>query len=387
MIGPVARVRGALLFGNFVIGCGVMAAAGVLNDLSASLQISVALAGQLIAIGALVMGLGAPLLAGWVAAFDRRRLLALSLVWYAAGHGLSALMPDWGTLWPMRGLCMLGAAVFTPQAAAAIGHMAAPEERGRAITFIFLGWSLASVLGMPIAAWLGETFSWRVAFGAIAALSLAGAVWVYAVMPDGVKPAALSLRAWREVVTHPVLMAIVCVTALQAAGQFTLFSYFAPYYKLTFAATPAHIGGLFAWFGAFGLIGNVLLARHIDRIGAGRGVLATMGLITLSLVLWPLAGSPLAMALILVPWGLGCFSTNSGQQARLGLAAPALAPALMALNTSAIYLGQALGAASGGWVVAHGGYAPLSWIGVAWMVPALALSAWAMRRTPSEAHR
>ena len=59
---------------------------------------------------------------------------------------------------------VLGAAVFTPQAAAAIGFMTAPQERGRAITFIFLGWSVASVLGMPMSAWLGETFGWRVAF-------------------------------------------------------------------------------------------------------------------------------------------------------------------------------------------------------------------------------
>jgi predicted MFS family arabinose efflux permease len=381
MSGGLAGVRWALLFGNFVIGAGVMAVAGVLNDLAASLRISVALAGQLIAIGALVMGLGAPLLAGWVAAFDRRKLLALSLVWYAAGHGLSALMPDWGTLWPVRGLCMLAAAVFTPQAAAAIGHMATPAERGRAITFIFLGWSLASVLGMPIAAWIGETFGWRAAFAAIAVLSLGAAAWVYAAVPDGVRPAALSLRAWREVFTHPVLMAIVFVTALSAAGQFTLFAYFAPYYKLTFGATAEHISGLFAWFGIFGLVGNLVLTRAIDRIGAGPAVLATLGLITLSLLLWPLASGPLMMAFVLVPWGLGCFSTNSGQQARLGLAAPALAPALMALNTSAIYLGQALGAASGGWIVAQGSYAPLSWIGLAWMLPALALSAWAMRRT------
>lgn len=383
--GSLGAVRWALLFGNFVIGAGVMAVAGVLNDLAASLKISVALAGQLIAIGALVMGLGAPLLANWVAGFDRRKLLALSLVWYAAGHGLSAAMPDWGTLWPVRGLCMLAAAVFTPQAAAAIGHMATPSERGRAITFIFLGWSLASVLGMPISAWIGETFGWRSAFGAIAVLSLVAAAWVYAAVPDGVRPAALSLRAWGEVFTHPVLMAIVFVTALSAAGQFTLFSYFAPYYKLTFAATAEHISLLFAWFGVFGVIGNVVLTRAIDRWGAGPAVLATLGLITLSLLLWPLASGPLVMALVLVPWGLGCFSTNSGQQARLGLAAPALAPALMALNTSAIYLGQALGAASGGWVVAQGSYAPLSWIGVAWMLPALALSHWAMRRTPRPA--
>jgi len=383
-LGAVSR---ALLFGNFVIGCGVMSVAGTLNDLSHSLEVSVALAGQLITIGAVVMGLGAPLLAGWVAAFDRRRLLAWALVWYAAGHALSALMPSWAALWPVRALCMLAAAVFTPQAAAAIGHMADAAERGRAITFIFLGWSLASVLGVPIAAWLGETFGWRVAFGAIAALSLAGAAWVYVVMPDGVKPPALSLRAWRDVFTHPVLMAIVLVTALQAAGQFTLFSYIAPYYKRMLGATPAQISALFAWFGVFGLLGNVLLTRYIDRVGAGRAVLATMALVTLSLLLWPLAHGFVLVALVQVPWALGCFATNSGQQARLGLAAPVLAPALMALNTSAIYLGQALGAASGGWLVAGPGYAWLSGVGVGWMLLALALSAWAMQRAAQGAQR
>jgi predicted MFS family arabinose efflux permease len=56
-----------------------------------------------------------------------------------------------------------------------------------------------------------------------------------------------------------------------------------------------------------------------------------------SLLLWPLGGSVLAMALVLTPWALGCFSSNSAQQARLGQAAPVLAPALMALNSSAMY--------------------------------------------------
>lgn len=376
-------VRWALLSGNFVIGCGVMVVAGTLNDLSRSLQVSVALAGQLIAIGAVVMGVGAPLLANWVAGFDRRRLLAASLAWYAAGHGLSALMPDYAALWPVRALSMLGAAVFTPQAAAAIGHMTAPEHRGRAITFVFLGWSLASVAGMPVAAWLGETFGWRIAFAAVALLAAASAVWVYAAMPDGVKPAALSLAAWRGAVTHPALMAIVAVTALQSAGQFTLFSYFAPYYRQTLQATPAQISLLFGWFGLFGLIGNVLLTRYIDRIGAARCVAITLALVTLSLLAWPLATGFAAMAIVLVPWALGCFSTNSAQQARLGLAAPALAPALMALNTSAIYLGQATGAASGGVLLAHSGYTFLHWVGSFWMFVAMALSAWATMRSRS----
>ncbi|MGD9832572.1 MAG: MFS transporter [Piscinibacter sp.] len=378
--GASAQARWALLAGNFVIGCGVMVVAGTLNDLARSLEVSVALAGQLIALGAVVMGVGAPLLANWVAGFDRRRLLALTLAWYGAGHALSALMPDYASLAPVRALCMLGAAVFTPQAAAAIGHMSPPEQRGRAITFVFLGWSVASVAGMPMAAWIGETFGWRSAFATVAVLGFVAAGWVYAAVPDGVKPAALSRAAWREALTQPALMAIVIVTALQSAGQFTLFSYFAPYYRQTLDASPAQISAIFFWFGLFGLLGNVLLTRHIDRFGAARCVSLTLVLITMSLLAWPLAGSLAAMAVVLVPWALGCFSTNSAQQARLGLAAPALAPALMALNTSAIYLGQAVGAASGGVLVASSGFTWLSPVGVLWMLVAIALSAWATRR-------
>jgi len=378
----LAPVRWALLFGNFVIGCGVMAVVGVLNDLTQSLQVSVARGGQLIAIAAAVMCFGAPLLAGWVGGFDRRRLLAGSLLWYAAFHAIAALMPTYEALWPVRAVTVLGAAVFTPQAAAAIGVMAPPAERGRSISFIFIGWSVASVAGVPLAAWIGETFGWRSAFAAIAVLGVVGAAWVYAVMPDGVRPAALSLGDWKRVLTNPVLMAIVAVTALSGAGQFTLLSYFAPYFKLALAASATQISLLFFVFGAFGLIGNTLMSRWIDRYGASRAVAVTLALMALSLLLWPLGTGIVAMALILVPWGLGCFSGNSAQQARLGIAAPAFAPALMALNSSAIYLGQAAGASSGGWLIAHGGYAPLHWLGLAWMMAAIGTSAWAARRTP-----
>ena len=378
---PGANLRWALMFGNFVIGCGVMSVAGTLNDISHSLNVSVALAGQLIAIAAAMMAFGAPLLAGWVSGFDRRRLLAFALLWYGVGHGLSALMPSYAALWPVRALTMLAAAIYTPQAAAAIGFMSAPQERGRAITFIFLGWSVASVLGLPISAWLGETFGWSVAFDAIAVLALVAAVWVYFAMPDGVRPAALSLRAWRDVLTHPVLMAMVGVTALSGAGQFTLFSYFTPYYKTQVGASAEQITLLLMWFGLFGLVGNVVLTRVVDRVGPHVAATVAMILMAASLVLWPLGGrSFVAVALVLVPWGLGCFSSNSAQQARLGQAAPTLAPALMALNTSAIYVGQAAGAGSGGWLIAHTGYAWLNWAGLAWMAIAIGVSLWAARQ-------
>lgn len=387
--------RWALLFGNFVIGCGVMVVAGSLNDLTRSLQVSVALGGQLIAIAAVMMCLGAPLLAAAVSRVDRRRLLAFTLVWYAVGHAVSALMPNYAALAPVRAFCMLGAAVFTPQAAAAIGWLAPAAQRGRAITFVFLGWSVASVFGMPLHSYIGEALGWRWAFGLVALLAAGGAAWVWVVMPDGVRPPAMNLHAWREMLTHPVLMAIVAVTALCGAGQFTVFTYLAPYYKQVLGAGPTQISLLFAWFGAFVLIGNVLLSHHIDRIGAARAVTLLLGAVSLTMLIWPLGTGYLSMACVLMPWALGMFSANSAQQARLSQAAPALAPALMALNTSAIYLGQAVGAAGGGALVAaheadgatgQALYGDLHWVGLGWVLVALALSHWAERRMRRDGH-
>ena len=376
----LAPVRRALLFGNFVIGSGVMAVVGVLNDLSRSLDVSVATGGQLIAIAAAVMCFGAPILAGWVGGFDRRRLLAGALLWYAIGHAVCALLTSYEALWPVRAATVLGAAVFTPQAAAAIGVMAPPAERGRAIMTIFIGWSAASVIGVPMASWIGESYGWRSSFAVIALLGAAGAIWVYRVMPDGVRPPALSLGDWKALLSSPFLMGMVAVTALSGAGQFTLFSYLAPYYKQVLQASAAEIGLLFFWFGVFGVIGNTLMSRWVDRLGTHRAVTATLLMMSASLLLWPLGDALASAALVLIPWGLGCFSSNSAQQARLGRAAPALAPALMALNSSAIYLGQAAGASSGGWTIEHGGYAPLHWIGAAWMAAAITLSVWVGRR-------
>lgn len=357
-----------------------MVTAGTLNDLVHSLDVSVALGGQLVGAAAIVMAFGSPTLAAALSGWDRRRLLTLALVWYALGHLISALMPNYEALLLVRCLCMFGAAAFSPMAASAISELSPPEARGRAITFIFLGWSLASVVGMPMAAYIGETAGWRWAFTAVAVLAALAAIGVWRALPSGIRPLALSRADWRVVFTHPVLMVIVGVTALSAAGQFTLFSYFAPYFAQAFDASAAQLSVLFLWFGAFGLVGNMLVARYIDHIGAARAVAVTLACMAVSLLLWPLATGVISTLLITAPWALGCFSSNSAQQARLALAAPPLAMALISLNSSAMYLGQFAGAASGGALIAAAGYAPLSWTALGWMCAALLASLWATRR-------
>ena len=364
----------ALLAGNFVIGTGVMVVPGTLNEISASLFVTVATAGQLITAAAVVMCLGAPLLAAAVAGWDRRQLLALTLLWYAAGHALAALMPSFGALLPVRMLTVIAPAIFTPQAAACAGMLVPPEHRGRAVTFVFLGWSMASVLGLPIGALIGGHLGWRMAFMAIAMLSVVSAASIWLTLPTGIRPAALTAAAWSRVLRSPVLMGIVSVTALQGAGQFVLFSYFGPILKQSFGADATMLSLMWALFGAFGLLGNMVVSRFIDRVGAGRMVLMTSSLIALSLLLWPLASTLAWLAVVIVPWGIGCFATNSAQQARLVGLAPALAPGSVALNSSGIYIGQAVGAGLGGWLLASDAAPWMSRVGLALLLVAIGLS-------------
>lgn len=371
----------ALLAGNFVIGTGVMVVAGTLNEISASFGVSAAAAGQLITAAAVVVCLGAPLLAAMVAGWDRRALLALSMVWYAIGHVAGALMPSYLGLLVVRMLTVIAPAVFTPQAAACVGLLVPPEQRGRAVTFVFLGWSMASVLGLPIGALIGGHFGWRTAFVAIAVAALITSVWVWVTLPPGIRPAALSRAAWVRVFRSPVLMGVVSVTALQGAGQFVLFSYFAPLVKQQLGADATTLSLLWAWFGVCGLLGNLAVSRYIDRVGAGRMVLVTTSLIALSLLLWPLGRSFAVLALLLAPWGLGCFAANSAQQARLVSLAPSLASGSVALNSSGIYIGQAIGAAAGGWLLLHDAAAWMSWVGFAALMLAMGISI-AVERLP-----
>jgi predicted MFS family arabinose efflux permease len=106
----------------------------------------------------------------------------------------------------------------------------------------------------------------------------------------------------------------------------------------------------------------------------------TLGLMLVSLMLWPLGTSVWAQCLVLVPWALGCFSANSAQQARLVGLSPDLAPATVALNTSAMYGGQAMGAALGGWMISHEQMPRLHWVSMALLLVSMAVS-WQAQRS------
>ncbi len=369
-----------LMFGNVVIGMGVMVVAGLLNDIRSALSIPISTAGLLISASALLVSLGAPLLAMLVGRWDRRRVLVGSLVWYAFFHALAALAPGFDSLLIARVLAMVSAAVFTPQAAACIGLLVPEHQRGRGITFVFLGWSVASVLGTPLGAWIGGTFGWRWTMYLMALLSIVAAGWLQLRMPAKVVPAPLSASAWRQTLLSPTLMLTLSITVVSAAGQFVLFSYMAPFVADRFAVDATALSLLLLVYGLCGFAGNAVVSRWIDRIGPPRAMAWALGGIALGMGLVNLTTGFAGMVLAIVPWGLGVFASNSSQQARLVGLSPVLAPASIALNTSAMYAGQAIGASSGGWLILHQGLSSLPAAGCAVLVCALGLSLWASRQ-------
>ena len=375
----------AFLFGNFVIGVGVMIVPGMLNQLADSLQVSVPTAGQLLGLAALVMCLGAPLTAAFTSQIDRRRLLRFSMGLYCLGHLACAFAADYAMLAVLRPISVLGAAIFTPQAAATIGLMVPPERRGRALTTIFLGWSLASVAAMPLGSLIAGHLHWRGGFVLVAVLSAIAFFWVGRVVPRGLTVPRLSPSSWLQVARSGRLTMLLGATLVMASGQFVLMAYIAPSLRDMTGASPTVLAAFMVVNGIFGVLGNTRLMRRIGDTGADRAANEALTSMLIGMLLWALAatlGLPWpVIVLSMAFWGFGAFASNSAQQARLAASAPGLASASIALNSSGMYAGQTIGAALGGLVIASSGYALLGWLGAAVLAAGLGLSVLADRKS------
>lgn len=362
----------------------------MLPQLAEGLDVSLPVAGQLVTAFAAATCIGAPLLAGVTSRIDRRALLVAMQLLFVAGHAGAALLSSFWPMLAMRVLTSVGAALFTAQAASAAALLVPPEKRGRAIAFVFLGWSIASVAGLPLGSYVAAMWGWQAGFGLVAAGAALGAAAIWLVLPGGLRVQPVTIAMWRSLLRDPALVASVGVTALFAGASFALFAYLVPATRGYLGASPELVSGLLALFGVAGLAGNMLAVRYMDRLGAANVVVLCLLSILAAHLLWPWAqGSTLLVALVMVGCGLGVFACNSAQQTRLAAIAPAAASVSIALNSSALYLGQAFGPAAGGIVIAqvpgNPGFALLAAISVPLLLAAIVLSQFASLRMRAQA--
>ena len=379
-----------LCFGNFIIGTGTLIVPGMLPALAEGLSVKVPVAAQLITAFAFTVCVTAPPLAALTARFDRRALLVMVQLLFAGGHLASAYASTLHELLILRVVSSVGAALFTAQAASTAALLVPTDRRGSAIAFVFVGWSIASVVGMPLGAYVSERIGWPAGFVIVGIGALVAATAIYVTLPRGLKIAPIGRAMWASLFGSRSLMMAVAVTAIQAAAQFTVLSFLVPSIKTLFNASPETVSLLLVAFGVTGVAGNLIGARMVDRIGAPRVTLLGLSSMLISHVVWLFVpGSRPLLVLFLLLWGIGCFSTNSAQQARLVLLSPPHAPVSVAMNSSAMYFGQAVGTAAGAAVIAgvagEFAYTALALISIPLFIASIAVSLFVERKKAARA--
>jgi predicted MFS family arabinose efflux permease len=307
---------------------------------------------------------------------DRRVLLVATLASLAIGQAASALTSDYFIILLLRLVMLAIGAVYTPQAATTVALIVPERERPSAIAFVFLGWSVAIAGGLPLVTLVATNFGWQAVYGALAVFAAIIAALLFVALPRGLKGRPLSPQSFVAIARSKRIVLILLVTLLQTSGQFTVFIYLAPLLKALTGAGAAIAGGFFAFYGTVGLIGNVVASGIVTALGTQKTLALFLGSMLLGLALWSVgAGWLPAMGVGVFFWGFGFSAVNSMQQARLVAAAPDLASASVALNTSLLYTGQAIGSGIGGLLFAHEYFHVIGFVGVTFVACACAVLA------------
>jgi DHA1 family inner membrane transport protein len=364
----------ALMLGNIVTGCSVLAPAGMLRELSDGLGVSITTAGLLITFGAIVLCIGSPVTAWLTSRIERRTLLTVTLLVLALTNAASAFAPDYASLLVLRLIMLALGALYTPQAAGTAALIVPEQKRGSTIAYIFLGWSLAAAIGLPLITFVASRYGWRAAYGGIGALGCVSAVLLMWRLPGGLVGSPVDLKTWTDVGRNRAIILLLSITTLQMSGQFVVFTFMGPLLAKLTGAGPDAIGLVFACYGVCGFIGIAIATRIVDSWGAWKTSVLFTVLLLAGVTGWALSAGiyPLMAAAVSI-WGLGFASTNSMQQVRLVGAAPSLASASVSLNTSVLYVGQAVGSAVGGFLYARDllhttGYVAAAFVALALMI-------------------
>jgi predicted MFS family arabinose efflux permease len=344
-----------LSVGTFVIGTDAFIVAGVQPDISSVLGVDATAVGQLITVFAITYAVASPVLGALTGRWERRQLLLAALAIFVVGNVLAAVTPNYGWMLVARVIAGAGAALFTPTAAATGAMLVPPEVRARALALVSGGITVATVIGVPVVALLGNEIGFRVAFGVIAAAGVLAGIVIRFALPAVPVPGGTTLAQRIAVVRVPGVAVTLLVSVCAFVGGFTTYNYIAPLFTDRLGISATAVTWLLLAFGVGGAIGNFLGGELSDRMGAFRVVTIGLVLASVGLLLIALVGDtwPGAVTAIVI-WGIGGWMQLPAQQHRLVQLAGAAAPLAISLNSSAMYLGISLAGVVGGIVISAG---------------------------------
>lgn len=363
----------ALSMGAFAIGTTEFAAMSLLPFFAGDLRISEPMAGHAISAYALGVVVGAPVIAVLGARLPRRTLLIGLMALFAIGNGLSALSPDYATMLLFRFLSGLPHGAYFGVAALVAASLVPSDRRALAVARVMTGLTVATVIGVPVANWMGQALGWRWGFGIVAALAMITMSLVALYAPrDAGDPQASPMRELGALKKPQVLLTLL-TGAIGFGGLFAVYTYLASTMISVTHVSERFVPIVLAVFGIGMTIGNLGAAWAADRAQGRTGVIVLLWSAA-SLALFPLmAGNIWSLTLVIFMIGCGG-GLGSVLQTRLMDVADDAQTLAAAAHHSAFNIANALGPWLGGLAISAGyGLTSTGWIGAGLSLGGLAI--------------
>ncbi len=357
----------------FAQGTSEFMLSGLLDPIAADLGVSIPDAGLLTSAYAIGMVVGGLPLAVLTLSWPRRRALQAFLAVFAVAHVAGAVTSDYGVLLTSRVISAVANAGFWAVAAATALSLVPPHVKGRAMSIVVGGITLACVAGVPGGAVLGQHWGWRSAFWAVALVSALAMICIQAIIPAGRDTGARpGVRQEVRAMLHPPLWNAYATIALAEGAMFCVFTYLGVLLTRVTGLSEGWVPAMLVLFGVGSMIGITLGGRVADAYPFQLLFGGLIGLVGACVAFGLFAGSaPVAIGLVFLLGLLG-FGINPALSARgfsLAAGAPVLAGATV---TAAFNIGNTVGPWLGGVTIDAGlGYRSVAWVGAALGVAAL----------------
>jgi DHA1 family inner membrane transport protein len=352
----------ALTVGAFGIGTTEFVIMGLLLQVAADLQVSIAAAGLLISGYALGVFVGAPVLTILTSRLPRKAVLMGLMLLFIVGNVVCALAPNYAVLMVARVITALMHGTFFGVGAVVATGLVSEDRKASAISVMFTGLTVATLLGVPAGAWLGHEFGWRSTFWAVSMIGVVGFAVIALLVPRQQQTGerAGMMKEELAAVLRPQVLLGLLITVLGWAGVFAVFTYIEPILTRVTGFAQELVSPILFAFGGGMVLGNYLGGKLADR-----KLMATMvgTLVFLALVL---AGMTVAMHSkvgVVICVGLrggGAFATVAPLQLRVLQKAGGGQTLASSLNIGAFNLGNAIGAWMGGVIIERGAGVALS---------------------------
>jgi DHA1 family inner membrane transport protein len=356
----------ALAIGGFGIGVTEFAPMGMLPVIAADLNASIPAAGLLISAYALGVVIGAPLMTLTTGSVPRRTLLIGLAAIFTLGNLLSAISGSYGMLLAARVLTSFNHGAFFGIGSIVAASLVAPERRASAVAAMFMGLTVANIVGVPLATWAGEQLGWRTSFWGIAALGVVTIAALRLTLPPLPAPENGDPLAELRVLTRGSVLGALALTVVGSSAMFTVFTYIAPILREVTQASLGYVTAMLVIYGLGLTAGNWIGGRYADR-SVDRTLIVTLAALAAILVLFSATMHSLwATPAVIFAWGVASFALVPPLQVRVMGAAVDAPNLASAVNIGAFNLGNAIGAALGGGVIASGlGYPAVALAGAA----------------------